>query len=47
MESIEIIKIRLTGIIGCIDEYTSEPAITVIISYQSFAGIHLSLLPSL
>lgn len=37
MESIEIIKIRLTGIIGCIDEYTSEPTITAIIKSLSKA----------
>ncbi|MCH5139175.1 hypothetical protein JMF89_18610 [Clostridiaceae bacterium UIB06] len=30
MESITILKIRLQGIIGCIDQYTSEPTITTI-----------------
>ena len=28
MKSIEIQKIRLMGIVGCIDEYTNEPSIT-------------------
>lgn len=32
MESISILKIRLTGIIGCIRKYTSEPTITAIYS---------------
>lgn len=30
MKSIAILKIQLQGIIGCIDEYTSEPTITTI-----------------
>ena len=30
MESVAILKIRLQGIIGCIDNYTSEPTITTI-----------------
>ena len=30
MESFDIVKIRLQGIIGCLDEYTSEPTITTI-----------------
>lgn len=36
MESIAIIKIKLTGIIGCLKQYTSEPTIKSIIdSLQS------------
>lgn len=31
MESVAILKIRLTGIIGCINTYTSEPTISSII----------------
>lgn len=30
MESYSIVKIRLQGIIGCINEYTSEPTITTV-----------------
>lgn len=37
MESIEIIKVRLTGIIGCIKQYTDEPSITAIIESLSKA----------
>ena len=32
MENVEIIKIKLTGIIGCIKEYTDEPTIENILS---------------
>lgn len=37
MENIEIVKIKLAGIIGCIDKYTSEPTITNILSALSKA----------
>ena len=30
MDSVSILKIRLQGIIGCINEYTSEPTITTV-----------------
>ena len=32
MESLEVIKIKLNGILGCIDEYTGEPSIENIIA---------------
>lgn len=32
MNSISIIKIQLTGIMGCIDDYTSEPTITTVVT---------------
>ena len=30
MGNIEIIKIKLTGVIGCIKKYTSEPSISTV-----------------
>lgn len=37
MQSFEIIKIQLTGIIRCVDKYTSEPSITTVLESLSNA----------